>query len=460
MIYCSRTSGSSQEAPHVPRTPENSISAVECLGRHLVERQAGESEYTRVSFRGPHGQVGNRDRTTHQFHWYPAKMFYRIPSQILDTLQLPRSSVILDPFCGSGTVLVEAITRGYKSVGLDTHPIARLISRAKTTPLATDRLEKYAACIASMAKSLKCSPPELRLPSFWFTSNARDALFRLYLSIDERVHEPEYRDFFLTTLTSIVRRSSLADPDVPPPVKMRPERITMAGRRYRRAYEYAIRIDQTTVYNQFGIAVERNIARVGRLSRREVSSAKVLDGTALGMDIPDEAVDLVISSPPYCGAQKYVRSFRLELLLLGYTAKQITRIELATLGSERGIWRKALHSAALSPEQASVIDRIAVRNPIRAGMLECYLDGLASFAMELARVLRPGGHAFLTFGVSLFAGISVSLSEEFYEFCGRSGLELTARMVDCIPSRGLITKRHPSASVINGEQLLWLTKVE
>ena len=66
----------------------------------------------------------------------------------------------------------------------------------------------------------------------------------------------------------------------------------------------------------------------------------------------------------------------------------------------------------------------------------------------------------MTFGVSLFAGISVSLSEEFYEFCGRSGLELTARMVDSIPSRGLITKRHPSASVINGEQLLWLTKVE
>ena len=385
-------------------------------------------------------------------------MFYRIPSQILDTLKPPQSSVILDPFCGSGTVLLEAIIRGYKSIGFDTHPIARLISRAKTTPLDHDRLERYAGRITSVAKSLKRSPSETRLPPFWFTRDARNALFRLYLSIDESVEEPKYRDFFLTTLTSIVRRCSLADPGVPPPVKMRPERIPVAGRRYRRAYECAVGLDVSTVFNRFSTAVERNIVRLGRFGTRDVARARVQDGTALRMDIPDETVDLVISSPPYCGAQKYVRTFRLELLLLGYTERQIAEFELATLGSERGIWRQAMRSAALSDEQATVIGRIAERNPTRAGMLELYLDGLDCFARELERVLRPGGHAFVTFGDSLFAGVRVRLSEVFCAFCRRTGLEVRARMVDGIPSRGLITKRHATASVINGEQVLWLTK--
>ena len=385
-------------------------------------------------------------------------MFYRIPSQILDTLKLPQSSVILDPFCGSGTVLVEAITRGHRSIGFDTHPIARLISRAKTTPLDHDRLERYAVWIDSTARSLKRSPPEARLPSFWFKSEARDALFRLYLSIDRNVDEPKYRDFFFTTLTSIVRRCSLADPDVPPPVKMRPERIPVAGVRYRRAYERAIRLDVSTVYSRFSTAVEHNIERLRRLGDRDVGLARVRDGTALRMDIPDATVDLVISSPPYCGAQKYVRTFRLELLLLGYTERQIVEADLATLGSERCIWRETRRSESLSMEQASIVDQIAKRNATRAGMLERYLDGLYAFAGELKRVLRRGGDAFVTFGDSQFAGITVSLCDIFAEFCRRVGLEVTARMVDCIPSRGLITKRHPSASVIRGEQLLWLTK--
>ena len=239
---------------------------------------------------------------------------------------------------------------------------------------------------------------------------------------------------------------------------MRPERIPVAGIRYRRAYERAIHLDVSTVYCRFSTAVERNIERLSRLGDCDVGLSRVREGTALRMDIPDATVDLVISSPPYCGAQKYVRTFRLELLLLGYTERQIAEAELATLGSERGVWREKKRSESLSREQASIVDLIAKKNPTRAGMLELYLDGLYAFAGELKRVLRCGGDAFVTFGDSQFAGIRVSIGDIFAEFCRRVGLEITARMVDRIPSRGLITKRHPSASVIRGEQLLWLTK--
>ena len=87
-----------------------------------------------VTFRGPGGAVGRRDRATHLLHWYPAKMFYRIPDQILRALRPDNSCVILDPFCGSGTVLVEGLVRGYSAIGIDINPMARLISRVKTTP--------------------------------------------------------------------------------------------------------------------------------------------------------------------------------------------------------------------------------------------------------------------------------------------------------------------------------------
>ena len=59
------------------------------------------------------------------------------------TESLPRSLTaspaapltVLDPFCGSGTVLLEAALRGHLAIGVDVNPLARLLSRVKTTRL-------------------------------------------------------------------------------------------------------------------------------------------------------------------------------------------------------------------------------------------------------------------------------------------------------------------------------------
>ena len=64
-------------------------------------------------------------------HPYPARFINEIPKHLIEEIGCPEGTIILDPFCGSGTTLVEAQRHGFDSVGIDLNPIACLISRVK-----------------------------------------------------------------------------------------------------------------------------------------------------------------------------------------------------------------------------------------------------------------------------------------------------------------------------------------
>ena len=71
---------------------------------------------------------------THPIHPYPAMMIPQVAGRLIDIYAKPKA-VVLDPFCGSGSVLLEALIRGYDSYGIDINPLSLLISKVKTTPI-------------------------------------------------------------------------------------------------------------------------------------------------------------------------------------------------------------------------------------------------------------------------------------------------------------------------------------
>lgn len=56
-------------------------------------------------------------------HPYPARFIPDIPRELISGLGCDKGAVILDPFCGSGTTLLEAQRAGFESVGIDLNPI-------------------------------------------------------------------------------------------------------------------------------------------------------------------------------------------------------------------------------------------------------------------------------------------------------------------------------------------------
>lgn len=88
----------------------------------------------------------------HGLHSYPARMHPPVPRKAINLLAHP-GDLVLDPFCGSGGVLVEARIQGYRSVGIDINPLAYLLSRVKTTPLNPYTLSREWRSVLSQIKS-------------------------------------------------------------------------------------------------------------------------------------------------------------------------------------------------------------------------------------------------------------------------------------------------------------------
>jgi hypothetical protein len=82
----------------------------------------------------------------HNVCWYPAKMVPQIPGHLILNLSDP-GDTIFDPFCGSGTTLIESLRHGRKCFGTDSNPIAVFISQAKCQIVGMKALENSIALI-------------------------------------------------------------------------------------------------------------------------------------------------------------------------------------------------------------------------------------------------------------------------------------------------------------------------
>ena len=79
---------------------------------------------------------------THCYHTYPAMMIPQVARRLINNFKPQgKCSLLLDPYMGSGTSLVEASISGINSIGTDVNPLARLISKVKTTHYDCDLIE-------------------------------------------------------------------------------------------------------------------------------------------------------------------------------------------------------------------------------------------------------------------------------------------------------------------------------
>jgi len=428
----------------------------------LAARMHGQrriARTVRVVFRSSDGSVGKRDYLTHWIHSYPAKMFHRIPQVILNRLPSKPTLQILDPFCGSGTVLLEAIARGHHAIGIDVNPMARLIARVKVTPICPSHLRSHLAGILERARMDRDLQPNPTL-DYWFKPGPRRALEAIEASIRKMRHQ-ECLDFFLVCLSSIIRKCSLADPTIPPPVKLNQARAKVANLRYKTNLRHCQNLKAEDVFRLFSISVERNIRRMDVLFKLDgLGTASVVgehhQASLSGLN--RASIDLIITSPPYCGAQKYVRSVRLELLLLGHSTEAISEADRRTLGTERLSKKAWTTSFTGSPLATRLYKQIVRKNITRANIYAQYVTYLEAFAKEVSRVLKPTGEAFVTFGTDVVARVRVDCAKLFAEAAQREGMSHVATLIDTIPSRGMITSRHSSAATIKDERVVWLKR--
>ncbi|MGO8731948.1 MAG: DNA methyltransferase [Terriglobia bacterium] len=445
------------------------------LLRTLVCRYQQHKRPISLNFRRIFPFLNSADRFTHLIHPYPAKLLVHIPFFFLanDLLSDP-GDIVFDPFCGSGTVLLEAQLANRRACGVDANPLARLIAHVKTTPLDAAVLKRT---LNDILKRVPLKPsgarPDVVNLEHWFYPSTTSQLQCLQEAI-EGVRATDVRDFFLVCFSVCVRRVSLADPRLSVPVRLQFGQYPDSHPFREKSDAHLRELRRVRVTEIFARITGANIARIERLHAGSSRSASVelmcsdarhlvyeysLNGKR-GKPLADESVQLIITSPPYPGAQKYIRSCSLSLGWLrlcpttdlrAYKAREIGREEFTKRERDRVLPTNIVHAD-------KVLTRIRSRNPVRATIAATYLHDMRLAIREMFRVLKPGGHAVIVAANNHISGMEFRTVDYLRTIAEECGLFLTACFIDAIRSRGLMTKRNDTASVITREWVLIFSK--
>jgi DNA modification methylase len=176
--------------------------------------------------------------------------------------------------------------------------------------------------------------------------------------------------------------------------------------------------------------------------------------------MPDGSVGMIISSPPYAGAQKYVRSASLSLGWLDLApSKGLRQLEEQTIGREHYAKASWANVGSTGIDEAdALIAAIAQENQSRAKIVGTYLVEMRAALSEAVRVLRPGGCFVLVIGDNTVCGRRFPSSDYLRLMLEEMGMTTILSLVDQIPSRGLMTRRNKTAGIIAAESVIVLRK--
>jgi len=246
-----------------------------------------------------------------KLHPYPARFIESIPRSLIELLEVEDGSAILDPFCGSGTTLLEAQKQGKRSVGIDLNPIACLISRVKTQPINSSLVERAEVVYQNAMKKYETEDMDIpQIPNLdhWFKLDVQRAIFSLISEINI-IENSVVQDALRFALSSIIVRVSNQESDT----------------RYAAVDKKAKAKD---VFNNFQLAYKRLAMAKADMNYKYESLIINKDILTVGAEDIKEKIGLVITSPPYPNAYEYWLYHKYRMWWLGYDPIDVREHEI------------------------------------------------------------------------------------------------------------------------------------
>jgi site-specific DNA-methyltransferase (cytosine-N4-specific) len=261
---------------------------------------------------------------THNFHPFSGKFIPQIPNLFIRQLSR-EGDTVFDPFCGSGTTLVEAKLSGRHSVGVDIHPLGVFMSKVKTTKIAVEELNRIPALLNLIEKRLdrfyaqhreestllgymdnelskenfSYTIPEFPNRDHWFQSYVLHELSIIKTSIIQQVTSKDFRDFLLLAFSSIIVPVSNQDSET----------------------RYAAIKKHISPKHTFSLFKNKLLDMSERIKKFNVEASEcrteVYFDDCRKMDLlPENSADLIVTSPPYPNTYDYYLYHKLRMFWL------------------------------------------------------------------------------------------------------------------------------------------------
>lgn len=353
-------------------------------------------------------------------HPFPARMAPELAHSALESV--PADGEILDPMCGSGTVLRAAVEAGLRCVGLDMDPLSVIMSRAWTSRVDPKAIRDDALTLVERAETLHEHTVQrsgdretCRFISYWFGAEQEDALARLatVLARHDRPTEGALRVALSRIIVSKEMMASLA-------------RDTSHSRPHKVADENDFDVNVGFLKSAGMVARRLQPERIRATADVRLGDARKLD------DIVDARFDLILTSPPYLNAIDYIRGHRLALVWMGYRMASLRETRGASVGAERILPQSATTpriSPYLTQSEGSTI------SSRHKGWIRRYAVDMRAVLEQARRAVKPTGRVVLVLGNSFIRGTKVDNAGLIEALAIGSGFRVVDRRTREIPAR-------------------------
>ncbi|MEO0373384.1 MAG: DNA methyltransferase [Cyanobacteria bacterium P01_A01_bin.17] len=343
--------------------------------------------------------VAAEDRAFHAWYRFVLSFPPHLVNEYLEKFGVNAQSTLLDPFCGTGTTIVEAKLRGINGIGIEANPVAHLASVVKTAweldphqlmaeahKVATLTAETRAYQSGTALRTLPTETLKLLLNNSISPRPLHRALVLLE-QLEQHVESPYSGHWRVAFAKAIVKHCSNLHfgPEVGVKRKKREDAPVI---KHWLAEIAAISTDLQTVPK---------------------SSAKAMihhaDARDVAQYLQPQSIDAVFTSPPYPNEKDYTRTTRLETVLLGFVRNKqdLRNLKKGLLRSNsRNVYKEDQDDVWIQ-DHASVLalaDRIEARR-LELGktsgfekkypqVTRLYFGGMARHLASLRPYLKPG----------------------------------------------------------------------
>lgn len=416
-------------------------------------------------------------------HKYPGRLLPHIPLALLGADEWAEfRGTVLDPFAGTGTVLLASVihpTIPRNAAGIELNPIGRLITKVRLSPPDFSRFEETLALLHkgyTHADYHEGRVQEWDYLKFWFSFHAREKLAKLRVAIENTRTNDEMKDYLWLCFSSIVRACSMADPYIPPPVKINLENFDRISWKYLKLEQTLLDSENPTVWPLFmskGRSLRPSLESIREAIEVAGTNGKIVSRDASVMKegriqpagefetgasrFPAKSVDLIVTSPPYLTAQKYFRSTKLELLWLGHSLCEVQSLDKECIGSERVSVEGEFQELGV-PSIDLLVKTVKRKSRVRAAMVQNYFSRMHDALEEMHRVLKEGGYAVLILGDNRVAGKRVETYRLITKLATAGGFEEVVTLKDRIRSRSMMTRRNKTGGLVKDEFVVVLRR--
>lgn len=401
-----------------------------------------------------------RRKGAHALIHYPAMMVPCLQGKLLDAIKRasPTVSEVLDPFVGSGTILVEAMCRGFNFTGLDINPLAALACLAKSGPYYVDAFEQkcFEVCATIRADSGRRHYIKFENQEKWFNDEISRMISRVARGI-ECEQSLWARRLFWLALAKVVRTSCNSRMST---YKLHIRKdLTIERADPIAVFEKVLDGFLANLRQQYEAWSAANLLQDGRY--RQSVQVKLGDSrTLLSEEGLAKKFDVVMTSPPYgdntttipYGQYSYLplKWIPLDDIAQGIDSALLSNAYAVDSASLGGSKRKATERGSELVRNYPSARTFSNTMPVNSNEFKRFASFFADLddcAEKIANVTKSGGYQTWTIGNRRIGGQRVPMEEILGEMLERRGVDTVGHIRRTIHAKKMAARNSVSATM-------------